>query len=590
MQRVLGLAPRQGQLSTVQDAAQGLFLSALWRARRLICLGGCGAALFVYAVFATAAPATWIHVWGVFAAAFFALIYGCAARWVLDGMAAVPILRFMLLLGAVTLSLPLLLFHELEPVDRSMVSVILVVAPLGLVALTHGYRNVALWFAFPLLAALVVAWVGLYQKEANPSFMAHGLCVVLVGGACWGVGRQMDVAFRAGAVALQRHSSRSDELEQLVRVAEQASRSKTRFLASASHDLRQPLHTIGMLVGVLEKQVADPSVRPVVDILQTVNRSLADQLDSLLDLSKLDAGAVTPAVQVLRLDRLVAQHAQQLAPQLSERGLQLLVQCDEPVTVCSDPGLLLRLLGNLTSNAIKFTEVGQVVFGVKRINDQAVMWVQDTGPGIAEDMQQHVFAEFVQLGNHQRDITRGLGLGLAIVTRLCGLLGASVSLKSSVGRGARFDVSMPAHGLEPVPSVLPRVPLQTQPSTDFHQRILLVGEQSAMLQSTRTLLETAGHQVIVVGDARLALMHVRSGPVDVLMADLRLPGGQSGAELAIQTLREAPRVRTAVLAGDSLAHRDTKLKAAGVHVLHKPVIPQALLLWLDASAQAKSSG
>lgn len=566
-----------------RDDALAPFLSVLWRMRRLICLAGLGAVLVMYAVVAVAAPSMGLHLWLVSAIAFFVIAYRYVSRWIQAERAVLLILRVVFVLGAAMLAWPLWALAVVDTTGRTMISMVMVAVSLGLVALTHGYRHLALWFVVPLASALAAAWWWLPTSSGSfGRFGAESLCAVLIAFFCWGLSRQMDLVFRAGASAVQRDRARSDALEQVVKVAEQASRSKTRFLASASHDLRQPLHTMGMLVGVLGKQVTDPAVRPVVDMLQTVNRSLAEQLDSLLDLSRLDAGAITPAVDVLRLDRLVAQHAQQLAPQLAARGLQLVVQCDEPVAVCSDAGLLLRLLGNLTSNAIKFTETGRLTLGVGHLGDKAHMWVQDTGPGIAEDMQQHIFEEFVQLNNAQRDVTRGLGLGLAIVDRLCGLLGARVKLASSSGRGARFEIVLQAHALGSDDVGHPSsAPLVDAVHPCAGQRIVLAGELSAVLQSTRALLDMAGHKVIVVSDTRLALMHVRSGEVDVLMSDSRLPGGQSGVDLIAQTLREMPRLRAAVLTSETSPERIARFRAAGAHVLFKPVVPHELLAWLD---------
>jgi CheY-like chemotaxis protein len=215
------------------------------------------------------------------------------------------------------------------------------------------------------------------------------------------------------------------------------------------------------------------------------------------------------------------------------------------------------------------------------------MWVQDTGPGIAEDMQQHIFEEFVQLNNAQRDVTRGLGLGLAIVDRLCGLLGAHVKLVSAAGRGARFDIVLPDHAIEAGQAVdIPQSgPPQEPVKVGTGQRVVLAGELSPVLHSTRALLDMAGHKVIVVSDTRLALMHVRSGAIDVLLSDSRLPGGQSGIDLMAQTLREMPRLRVAVLTSETSPERIARFRAVGAHVLFKPVVPHELLAWLDRPAE-----
>jgi CheY-like chemotaxis protein len=233
-----------------------------------------------------------------------------------------------------------------------------------------------------------------------------------------------------------------------------------------------------------------------------------------------------------------------------------------------------------------------LTLGVSHAGGSARMWVQDTGPGIAEDMQQHIFEEFVQLNNVQRDVTRGLGLGLAIVDRLCGLLGAHVKLASAAGRGARFDIVLQAHAGEAghVVDAPPSGLSAERAHAGTGQRVVLAGELSPVLHSTRALLDMAGHKVIVVSDTRLALMHVRSGQVDVLLSDSRLPGGQSGIDLMAQTLREMPRLRVAVLTSETSPERIARFRAVGAHVLFKPVVPHELLAWLDMHCEPAATG
>lgn len=380
--------------------------------------------------------------------------------------------------------------------------------------------------------------------------------------------------------SLAHYRARCEALEASLGKAERASLAKTRLLAVASHDLRQPLHTIGMLTGMLSRKVTDPTLQPVLALLETANRALREQLDSLLDLSRLDAGVIKPNPEVLRLDQVVELHARHIAPLAAAQGLGLVVACGAPVSVESDAGLLMRLLGNLTSNALKFTQAGHIALRVVPAGDEAHVVVEDTGPGIPHDQQAAIFEEFVQLNNAQQDVTRGLGLGLAIVKRLCQLLNAEVRLSSAPGRGSRFVIALPlaapvGAAAHPVASPAPGV------ADVARQKLVLAGELSPSLQGTRALLEMAGHRVAVVSDARLALVHIRSGQAQVLISEVRLAGGIQGAELMAQALREAPGLRAALLMSDTASERIASLRALGVAVFFKPVVPRDLLDWLE---------
>jgi two-component sensor histidine kinase/CheY-like chemotaxis protein len=317
----------------------------------------------------------------------------------------------------------------------------------------------------------------------------------------------------------------------------------------------------------------------VLALLETANRALREQLDSLLDLSRLDAGVIQPNPEVFRLDQVVELHARHIAPLAAAQGLGLVVACGAPVSVESDAGLLMRLLGNLTSNALKFTPTGHLALRVVPTGNEVHIVVEDTGPGIPEEQQATIFEEFVQLNNAQQDVTRGLGLGLAIVKRLCQLLNADIRLSSAPGRGSRFVIALPL--VAPVDAAAPAAACPVLGVADIaRQKLVLAGALSPSLQGTRTLLEAAGHPVVVVSDARLALVHIRSGQAQVLIAEVRLAGGIQGPELMAQALREAPGLRAALLMGDTASERIPSLRALGVAVFFKPVVPRDLLDWL----------
>lgn len=372
--------------------------------------------------------------------------------------------------------------------------------------------------------------------------------------------------------------ARCEELEALLAEAERASLSKTRLLAVASHDLRQPLHTMGMLTAMLSRKVTDPAVRPVLELLETANRALREQLDSLLDLSRLDAGVIKPNPEVFRLDQMVELHARHIAPLVAAQGLELVVVCGQPVVVESDPGLLTRLLGNLTSNALKFTKTGHVALEVVVTGGDVLVVVDDTGLGIPEDQQGVIFEEFVQLHNAQKDVTRGLGLGLAIVKRLCKLLNAGIRLSSAPGRGSRFEIALPLAAQ--AKAVTKKASPSSVVAAGTGHKVVLAGEPCASLLSTRSVLEMAGYKVALVSDARLALMHIRSGQASVLISEARLGGGIQGVDLMAQAMREAPGLRAALLMSDTASERIPSLRALGIAVFFKPLAPPDLLDWL----------
>jgi len=238
-----------------------------------------------------------------------------------------------------------------------------------------------------------------------------------------------------------------DELRRAKQESEQASRARLTFFAAANHDLRQPAQAITIFLDVLESRLAaGQPVSTVVEKLKTANQALSHILDSLLDISRLEAGLVKVAPTTFAGADLLVELADEARARIGDRPVTLQVDancCPGACRIHSDRGLLRRLLGNLLDNAIKFTEAGGVTLRCERTDGHIRLSVQDSGPGIPLAMQAEIFEEFVQLDNGERASAKGLGLGLAIVRRLARLLGASVKLTSEPGRGALFWVELP---------------------------------------------------------------------------------------------------------------------------------------------------
>jgi signal transduction histidine kinase len=365
--------------------------------------------------------------------------------------------------------------------------------------------------------------------------------------------------------------------------AERANAAKTRFLASASHDLRQPMHAIGLLVGLLRERVANPELRGLADKTHQAVASMEELFGSLLDVSKLDAGAVKPQPQTLVLTDLLQRIGHSYTPLAVAKGITLTVHSGRSLCVHTDPALLERLLGNLVSNAIRYTAHGGVLVGCRRRGMHVAVQVVDTGIGIAPEQQALVFEEFVRL-DPSRTGEQGLGLGLAIVQRTADLLGLRITLRSVLGKGSVFEVLLPRVDSPPTskePAALP-TELQAALAGAF---VLVVDDDTRNREATADLLRHHGCLVVAAGDAAAALQemaqHLR--PPDALLTDFRLGAGADGLTL-IEQLREAAGATMPAL----LVTAETRLPralSAHTHLLQKPVGTAKLL---DALAQMLS--
>lgn len=354
----------------------------------------------------------------------------------------------------------------------------------------------------------------------------------------------------------------------------QASQAKTRFLAAASHDLRQPLHTIGVLLAAIGLRKLDERSREIVHMLGVVSQSLSAQLDGLLDVSKLDAGVVKPDLQVHRIDEIVAAHVAAVEASAKEKGLYIRAHCDESTYAMTDLHLLQRLLGNLTSNALKFTRHGGVDVFVKKGQGHAIVEVVDTGIGIAAEHQQLVFQEFYQIGNSERDRANGLGLGLAIVRRVCALLGIELSLESTFDQGSRFTLQLPL-------AERPRRerPGHTAPASAAPPSltVLVVDDEADIREGMRFLLEELGCRALLADGVAQAAERARTQHIDMVISDFRLRNQESGFDAIRQVRGAHPTAYALLISGDTAPDRLQQAEQAGFPLLHKPVALDELL-------------
>ncbi len=472
-----------------------------------------------------------------------------------------------------------------SPPHQALLIVCIFSVILGGLHLTAVYKPSFYGFALAALVPLI-ARVALEAGEVHV-FTALVLLVVLV--FVLSFGRQLNdmltqsLAIRYENVDLiERLTARKREAEAARAAAEAANRAKSQFLAAASHDLRQPLHAMGLYSAALSAKARDPEMRPLAANIHASVEALETLFGQLLDLSRLDAGALHPDRGEVALGPLLARLAVDFSPQAEARGLVLRVVPTRS-SVDSDPVLLERILRNLLANALRYTRTGGVVLGVRRRGATVRVEVVDTGIGIDAADRERIFDEFVQVGTAARhDAGRGMGLGLAIVRRLCALLDHPVEVASRPGRGSRFSVTLPravrkrpradAASLRPGPS-----PGVAAPPELGGRRIVVVDDDPAIVAAMQVLFTSWQARIVGGENVYSALAAAGEDPVDLIVADLRLSDGASGID-AIDRLREARgrAIPALLVSGDTSEAARAAARASGITLLAKPVVAHAL--------------
>ncbi len=372
--------------------------------------------------------------------------------------------------------------------------------------------------------------------------------------------------------------------------AEEANRAKTVFLASVSHDLRQPLHALGLVLGALSRAGLSERQQALLGQAQASALATGDMLATLLDFSKVDAGVIKPHAQPFNLQQMFNRLATEMAPLAEAKGLVFRWR-DTTAVMHADPALVELILRNLLLNAIRYTERGGVLLACRRRGGMASIEVWDTGVGIPDDQREAVFREFHQLGNPERDRNKGLGLGLAIVRGLAHAMALQVDLASRLGRGSVFSVRIPLSHDRWWPELddLPEEPdLQGL-------RVLLIDDDEHVCAAMRDLLSAWGCWCEVAFNESEAAQRLIHFEPDVVLTDYRLRSHRTGLQALARVRGVLQReVPAAVITGDTGGDLVREAEAMGLTVLHKPVTAprmQALLLalWHQAQAQGQAA-
>jgi signal transduction histidine kinase/CheY-like chemotaxis protein len=462
-----------------------------------------------------------------------------------------------------------------------LVLVLLGMAVVGAIATATDRTSIYLWLvpiAIPLPLALL--WRGgdayLVLAVVSVTWMAIHLRLALA----------QNHLLSSNLRAQLENAALVERLHQQMELTAQASREKSQFLASASHDLRQPLHALSFFGATLERRMAGSVDQPLIYNMMRSIEALDKSFGAILDISKLDAGAVEPHVQSFPIRDLFRRLQMSFAGQAEEAGLQLRFRPGAKV-VTSDPQLLERILGNLVQNGLRYSRPGAgVLVAARRRRGGVSLEVWDGGIGISEAELPKVFAEFYQVANPERDRSKGLGMGLAIVKRLSELLGHELTVRSRPGTGSVFRVWVSrVHapqmdeftvGAETLPGAL-----------DDTRTVLLVDDEEAVRTSVGELLVEWGYEVIAVATTAeaLAAATTRAGLIDVIVSDLRLRDGDDGLR-AIDQIRQACgfAVPAVLVTGDTAPDQVLRVHESGHIVLYKPVQPKELLTVLKKLA------
>ncbi|SBV90517.1 CheB methylesterase:MCP methyltransferase, CheR-type [uncultured Alphaproteobacteria bacterium] len=368
----------------------------------------------------------------------------------------------------------------------------------------------------------------------------------------------------------------ADALEIARRQAQQASLAKSRFLAAASHDLRQPLQTLSLLHGLVAKTVADARGRQLVARLDETMDTISGMLDTLLDINQIETGTIRAEVVRFPINDLLLRIRDEFVFHAEAQGLSLrVVRCG--LTIESDPRLLEQMIRNLLANALKYTKSGKVLLGCRRRRDHLSIEIRDTGIGIPEDELQAIFEEYHQLDNAARERSRGLGLGLAIVKRLGDLLGHRVRVSSRPGKGSSFAIEVKQN-----PSPVAAAAALPHPASARLPRsatILVVEDDPGVRDLIGVALRNEGHRTAIAADGVAALAMVAEGEVapDLLLADFSLPNGLNGLQLAARLRERNAELPVVILTGDTSADTLREIARLECEHLNKPVKLESLV-------------
>lgn len=373
-----------------------------------------------------------------------------------------------------------------------------------------------------------------------------------------------------------------EQLKEQKEEAERANKAKSKFLAAASHDLRQPLYALGLFTSVLDETIKFPKVKRVVEQINSSVTALTNLFDKLLDISQLDAGVVIVNKQDFALSDIFDKLTKEFSREAQENNIECIWPTEYPA-VHSEPDLLERILRNYLSNAIKYTCEGCVEVICEARNGKVYIRISDTGIGMTEETLEEIYEEFYQVSNPERDRQKGLGLGLSIIKRTADLLNHEISVTSEIGKGSIFSIVVTqAVMMSKANSEVSNLCEQIQPTNKL---VLVIDDEESIREGLTCMLELWGYQVIAAVDTTVAMHQLQENneSPDVIISDYRLKENRTGID-AIKALHEkyGKDIPALLITGDMMQERLIEIKDSGLLVLFKPVPAMKLRSFLSS--------
>jgi signal transduction histidine kinase/ActR/RegA family two-component response regulator len=479
------------------------------------------------------------------------------------------------LINGLVLASSALLFNNLDETSLAVYSMIMMGLVAGTVATSHGYRPIFLGVVIPLLGSVI--WIWVFAAGGALSSAKIGSIVFLVialGGVLYASSRDVYASFIDTFTV-------SEQLEIALLAEQNANAAKTRFLAAASHDLRQPLHTLSLLSAALTLRDLDERSATIAQKINLTMVDLSSELDSLLDVSKLDANVVKIRPTKFDIDILVERVLTDYRQAAEAKNIELIHNKSVGTSLFTDRFLFERLFRNLIDNALKFTYSGSVVVSVEKTPRWCNISVKDTGIGIPIHEQKNIWEEFYQLKNIERDRHKGLGLGLSIVSRLTTLLDGEISVSSEHENGTQFSIKLPITSLpqsdknhSPLTEIIPS---SANLKTLIGTRVLVVDDDKEVRLGTRLLLEIYGLVVSEAAGTADAVSSLQTHNPNIVLCDLRLANSDSGFN-TIETLRKyQPTLPIIIVSGETSPQQIQQASISGVVFVKKPVTADQLL-------------
>jgi len=457
----------------------------------------------------------------------------------------------------------------------------------GSITTNSGYRPLFLSYSIPVVSGLTLAW-GL-TPNGDGNFIVQ-ISVVILNLIYYAIqntnAKNYYRLFKDSYQIREEQSALNDKLKeknaaldialnqavQARQEADQANTSKTRFLASASHDLRQPTHALSLLAGVLSNRSLDDKSKAIAQDIHNASQSLQSLMSGLLDISKLDAGLMEPKIESVDLHWLVSRVCSEFESDCDTKGLRLIFNSNcRRASTRSDPQLTERILSNLISNAVKYTDEGRIDVCLKEHLGNWKISISDTGRGIKQDEQDRIFEEFYQIGNDHRDRTKGLGLGLAIVKRLSEALDINLEFESKFGEGSTFSFTLPKVNEK---NEISKETNQANSLTGLH--VLCVDDEADIRKALTLVFEVLGCSFDLVEDTDAAALAAQKKQPDIVLADFRLKADDDGIK-TIRAIRNIyPDLPALLVTGDTSPERLKHARDAGIKMLHKPLTMEKL--------------